>query len=48
MVMTFYAPTNREKLSALNSCCYTTLRRVSSPDEPSNNLNNIKWMEFYH
>jgi hypothetical protein len=32
----------------LISCCYTTLGDASSPDESSNNLNNINGLKFYH
>jgi hypothetical protein len=32
---------------ALISCYYTTLRGASSPDEISNNLNNISDLKFY-
>jgi hypothetical protein len=32
----------------LISCYYTTLGGISSPDEISNNLNNINDLKFYH
>jgi rRNA maturation protein Rpf1 len=33
---------------ALISCYYTTSGGISSPDEISNNLNNINDLKFYH
>jgi len=38
----------RRAARALLSCGYTTFRGVSSPDEISNNLNNINDLKFYH
>jgi hypothetical protein len=33
---------------ALIPCCYTTVRRAASLHDNSNNLNNIKGLQFYH